>query len=563
MDDSYLTMSNSMQDNHIVKPSSKSSDGLCSYHNSGPCHAIILAGGSGTRLWPLSRALYPKQLLTLHDDYSLLQETLRRVLTCFAPEHIHVVTNQEHFFLVREQCLSLDTRLTDCVIAEPCGRGTLPAVLLGLDAACTLSKLMQLEVASPERLSSDAMPLTLPNIAVFPSDHMIQQTDRWRDSVKHGLYLASQGHFVTFGIPPSYPETGYGYILRGEGISRENAHMQDGDIHFMGADSSGIDSMGIRSNGTLSYLGALASKRPTYKVENFVEKPDKATANAYLRDGRYLWNSGMFVLNSEKLLSTVQAQQKSLWAWWQERHTSPLSTRYATLPSISMDHGIMEEASKTSQVAVIEVNFSWDDLGSFEALHRFEDKDQHGCVLQGDTMALDCQDSMLLSHGGKLVGIGLNNMIAIQTRDATLVCPRHKTQMVKDVVAQLKAEESPLIKMHVTVYRPWGSYTVLEEQAMFKIKRITVKAGARLSLQLHHHRSEHWVVVKGTALAEINGEEILCTENQWAVIPCGARHRLSNPGKISLELIEIQRGSYLEEDDIIRLDDVYGRSNKA
>lgn len=461
-------------------------------------HAIILAGGSGTRLWPLSRALFPKQLLALNNELSLLQETLTRTLTYFAPENIHVITNEEHVFEVREQARAIHENLEQGIVAEPKGRNTLPAILLGLDAAW--------------KQEGGEVP---PTIAVFPSDHMIHQVEQWGKSIAQATELAAQGWFVTFGIPPNQPETGYGYILRGEQLANDS-----------------------------------------YQVDRFVEKPNYETALHYVKDGRYLWNSGMFVFNGAALLRATEQHQPALWSWWQQRQTTPLLSAYGTLPSISVDYGIMEVASP---IAVVEGDFGWDDLGSWEALYRLEAKDDKGCVLRGDTMTLECSNSMLLSRGGKLVGIGLTDIIAVQTRDATLICSRDSTQMVKDVVDKLKEEASPLTEVHLTVHRLWGSYTVLEERPSFKIKRITVNPGARLSLQMHHHRSEHWVVVSGTALVQINDEELLCTENQWAVIPCGARHRLTNPGKIPLELIEVQRGAYLEEDDIVRFDDVYGR----
>lgn len=515
-------------------------------------HAVILAGGSGTRLWPLSRALFPKQLMTLRGDYSLLQETLRRVRTCFDMDEVHIVTNDEHALEVREQCMAVEKGLENCVITEPCARNTLPAVLLGLHAAWEYERAKKqdrtgervyesdLQRAKKSDISGDMVGNsvydTAPNMAVFPSDHMVHDVERWKSAMAYAKTLAQAGHFVTFGVPPQTVETGYGYILRGECLPRE------------AITSASLASAKPNSHQTKAFM-----------VERFVEKPDQATATDYVQDGRYLWNSGMFALNGEALLKNIAAQQKKLWAWWEERHKTALATKYHAIPSVSVDYGIMEKAHEFSQVSVIEADFAWDDLGSFEALHRLEDKDDSGCVLRGDTIALDCKDSLLLSHGGKLVGIGLNNMVAVQTRDATLLCSRDATQKVKDVVDRLKAEKSPLAEVHLTVHRPWGSYTVLEEQDAFKIKRITVKPSACLSEQMHHHRSEHWVVVKGVALVQINDEEMLCTENQWAVIPCGARHRLSNPGKISLELIEIQRGSYLEEDDIVRFDDVYGR----
>ncbi|MFI3271057.1 MAG: sugar phosphate nucleotidyltransferase [Pseudomonadota bacterium] len=564
-------------------------------------HAIILAGGSGTRLWPLSRSLYPKQLIDLGHGRTLLQATLERVMRCFAVENIHIVTNVEHVFEVREQAMAMDEGLVSGIVAEPCVRSTLPAVLLGLDAAWEMERNKAVHLEKSSQFSDDTSVNTVydiaPNIAVFPSDHVVgpvvghaddhadgyadghadgyadgyadghadDHAERWMQAMECAQGFAQSGHFVTFGIAPTKAETGYGYILRGEGHLQASTHDDD---------RLGFGVVRPNETGARPYARSHPHARPytqghprAYAVKSFVEKPDLATATQYLahyrEDGRYLWNSGMFFFHGDAFLQSVANHQKSLWDWWQARHEVPLVNSYHTLPSVSLDRGIMELAIKDRQVTVIESNFAWDDLGSFEALHRFEAKDSAGCVVQGDTMNLDCRDSLLLSRSGKLVGIGLTNMIVVQTRDATLVCPRHKAQFVKDAVDMLKAELSPLTDVHVTVRRPWGSYTVLEAHPSCKIKRITVHAGACLSLQMHHHRSEHWVVVRGAALVEINGEQMLCTENQWAVIPCGVQHRLSNPGKISLELIEIQRGSYLEEDDIVRFDDVYGRVHEA
>jgi len=458
-------------------------------------HALILAGGSGTRLWPMSRSLLPKQLLALQGKRSLLQETARRLLTLFDVSALRVVTNEEHVFEVASQLAPLSEGFAGRALAEPAARNTLPAILLGLDA---------IVAEDPEAL-----------VAVFPSDHHITDEAAWAEALRHGLELAAQGWFVTFGVRPAHAETGYGYIAKGAPLGRN-----------------------------------------AFEVAGFVEKPDLARAEEYLRSGRHYWNSGMFVFPAQAFLQAVERLQPELWTWWQGRAERPLAEGYAKLPDISVDYGIME---RVERIAVIEADFGWDDLGSWEALYRLGAKDEHGCVTQGDVLAMGCRDSLLVSRGGMLAAVGLTGTIVVQTRDATLVCAMDQVQKVKDVVQALKNQGSQLVVAHVTVKRPWGSYTVLEEGPFYKIKRIEVLPGAKLSLQMHHHRSEHWVVITGTALVQIGQEERLLVENQSVDIPKATLHRLENPGKVNVEIIEIQSGPYLEEDDIVRFDDIYGR----
>lgn len=462
------------------------------------CHAIILAGGSGTRLWPLSRNLLPKQLLVLDGETSLLQQTVSRVLEVFEPDKVWIVTNEEHVFEVRKQVAAIQPEVEKQVLAEPLGRNTLPAIMLGLEQV----------------VGRDDHALA----AVFPSDHLIRGSEAWARDLTKAAQLAAEKRLVTFGVEPAKPETGYGYIALGQEL--------DADV---------------------------------YAVDGFVEKPDLPTAEKFFRDGSHYWNSGMFLFGAKHFLTQVARCQPKLWDWWMAREEKPLVQGYRDIPNISVDYGVVE---KVDNIVAIRAGFEWDDMGSWETIYCLGDKDENGNVIQGDVLAMDCTNSLLVSEGGKLAVVGVNNMIMVQTRDATLACPMNRVQSVRDVVDTLKTEGSQLVESHPTVVRPWGSYCVLEEGPHYKIKRIEVNPGARLSSQMHHHRSEHWVVVDGTAEVEVDFKSIIMVENQSVDIPKASQHRLANPGKVPLEIIEIQSGPYLEEDDIVRFDDVYGRAEK-
>lgn len=465
-----------------------------------PSYAVILAGGSGTRLWPLSRTLLPKQLLAINGEKTLLQNTLSRTLAVFPAGETVVVTGEEHIFEVRNQLRGVDAGLEGRVLAEPMGRNTLPATLLALD-----------------RILADAAPAKPRDvvIGVFPADHMVGDVAAWEACMRRGMVLAREGRPVVFGAPAVTPETGYGYIRRGAPLGEAG-----------------------------------------FAVAAFVEKPDPDTARAMVESGGYLWNTGMFLVRADVLLDALKRLVPELFSWWKGRREKPLAAGYARLANLSVDYGLLE---RMPQLAVIPADFDWDDLGNWEAVYRLGKKDENGCVIQGDVLALNCRDCLLVSRGGKLAATGLSDMIVVQTRDATLACSLSDPQSVRDVVAALRAQGSSLVEAHVVVRRPWGSYTVLEEGPAYKIKRIAVSPGARLSLQMHHHRSEHWVVIAGTAEVQIGERTVLLTENQSVDIPKTTLHRLSNPGKVPVEIIEIQSGPYLEEDDIVRFDDVYGR----
>ncbi len=455
-------------------------------------YAFILAGGSGSRLWPLSRSLMPKQLLSLNGEESLLQQTVKRVLNFFLPQNVLVITNEEHVFEVKSQIKKISKESIQ-VLAEPVGRNTLPAVLAGFEY------FQQKQIIA----------------AVFPSDHQIEDETAWQADLLQAYNLAREGFLVTFGIKPYKPETGYGYIQVGE-------NLEGG-----------------------------------FRVKRFVEKPDLERAREFVNRDDFYWNSGIFVLPQQKVLAEVKRQQPELWKFWEQKES--LLSLYPKLPDLSLDYGIMEKAQ---EVAVVPASFSWDDLGSWEALFRLGEKNQDGCVVKGDVLALDCANSLLFSYGSKLAAVGVKDMVVVQTRDATLIVPLSQVQRVKDVVNALKSKDKHLVEAHLTVKRPWGSYTILEEGEFYKIKRIVVNPGAKLSLQMHHHRSEHWVVIKGTAEVVVGEKTLLLTENQSVDIPKAVKHRLANPGKVPVEIIEIQSGPYLEEDDIVRFEDMYGRKKE-
>ena len=461
---------------------------------------VILSGGSGTRLWPLSREAYPKQFLQLSGTHSMLQSTWLRVADVAAQPPI-VVANEAHRFVAAEQLQQVGTT-PSAILLEPIGRNTAPAI-----AAAALEA---------RRNGED------PLLLVLPSDHLIRNVEHFHQAITQAAAIAEQGKLVTFGIQPTAPETGYGYIKATAGE------------------------------------GARA-------IERFVEKPDLATAEAYVASGEYYWNSGMFLFRASRYLEELERLQPQILAacrasWDKARRDSDFirldADAFAASPSDSIDYAVME---KTNDAAVVPLDAGWSDVGSWTALRDVSEQDGNGNAHQGDVIAIDCRNTF--AYGERLIAmVGLEDIIVVETDDAVLVGKSDRMQEVKDVVARLKADGRSEATWHRKVYRPWGAYDSIDHGERFQVKRITVKPGGTLSLQMHHHRAEHWIVVSGTAEVTRGEEVLLLAENQSTYIPLGVTHRLRNPGKLPLELIEVQSGSYLGEDDIVRFEDTYGRA---
>lgn len=461
---------------------------------------VILSGGSGTRLWPLSREAYPKQFLPLAGELTMLQATWKRVAPIAARGPL-VIANEEHRFVAAEQLQQVGAEPA-AIILEPVGRNTAPAIAVAALEAT--------------RDGGDAL------LLVLPSDHVITNETAFRGAVQAAAAAAEAGKLVTFGIVPTGPETGYGYIKAADG-------------------------QGLRA------------------VERFVEKPDLDTATGYVSSGQYYWNSGMFLFKASRYLQELERFQPEMLAGsrqaWQQARRDADFTRldrdaFIAVPSDSIDYAVME---KTADAVVIPLDAGWNDVGSWTALRDVSQQDGDGNAHQGDVIAIDCRNTY--AYAQRLVAlVGLDDVVVVETDDAVLVGKADRMQDVKTVVAQLKAEGRSEATWHRKVYRPWGAYDSIDNGERFQVKRITVKPGGTLSLQMHHHRAEHWIVVSGTAEVTRGDEVILLSENQSTYIPLGVTHRLRNPGKLPLELIEVQSGSYLGEDDIVRFEDTYGRS---
>ncbi|HWS78080.1 MAG TPA: mannose-1-phosphate guanylyltransferase/mannose-6-phosphate isomerase [Thermomonas sp.] len=466
---------------------------------------VLLSGGSGTRLWPLSREAYPKQFLALAGEDTMLQATWRRVadLADLAPI---VVAGEEHRFLVAEQLRQVGAPVPS-ILLEPVGRNTAPAIA----------------AAAMQALRDGDDPLLL----VLPSDHVVRDADAFRDAVRAAMPAAEQGALVTFGIVPDAPETGFGYIQ---------------------ADHDGpVPGEGVR------------------RVLRFVEKPDAATAQAYLDAGGYYWNSGMFLLRASRYLEELRRFRPDIVAGVQAAFDAAQrdgdfirldKDSFATCPADSIDYAVME---KTDAAMVRPVDIGWNDVGSWSALWDVSEQDADGNARHGDVIAIDSHNSY--AYATRMVAlVGVDDLVVVETDDAVLVARKDRVQQVKDVVARLKAEQRTQAALHREVHRPWGSYDSVDAGDGFQVKRIKVKPGARLSLQSHTRRAEHWIVVRGTARVTRDNDVFELFANQSTYIPIGAKHRLENPGAEMLELIEVQSGDYLGEDDIVRYEDVYGRS---
>lgn len=464
---------------------------------------VVLCGGSGSRMWPLSRELYPKQFLSLVDDYSLLQNTLMRLDQLVDVQPPSLICNENHRFMVADHMQVINVK-PNAIILEPVGRNTAPAVA----------------VAALQLLAQGQDPVIL----VLPADHVIQNEAAFLGRVEAAKPLAEAGKLVTFGIVPGGPETGYGYI---------------------------------HCNGAIN--------DDAFAVDCFVEKPDLVTAEAYVESGDYYWNSGIFMFTASRYVEELRKWAPDMVAACEQAVTKATidadffrldKEAFEACPSDSIDYAVFE---KTQDAALVPLDAQWSDVGSWSALWEVGDQDADGNVFRGDVISQNSHNSFVHTSNRLVALLGVEDTIVVETPDAILIAHKNDVQSVKQVVNQLRDTGRSEASAHLRVYRPWGSYETIDIEERFQVKRITVNPGQRLSLQMHHHRAEHWIVVRGTALVTRGEEEILLSENESTYIPLGTKHRLENPGKIPLELIEVQSGPYLGEDDIVRFQDIYGR----
>ena len=469
---------------------------------------VILSGGSGTRLWPLSRAQYPKQLLALAGERTMLQETVVRVERVADTGPVYCVCNEDHRFMVAEQLQQVTDDLGD-IILEPVGRNTAPAAAVAA---------LRVQEKFPDAI-----------MLLLPADHVIQDTNAFVKAVGLGRKASEEGALVTFGVVPDAPETGYGYIRAA--MSEQNE--EDASLH---------------------------------PVEEFVEKPDRETAEKYLKSGEYFWNSGMFLFKASTYLEELELYNPEILAVCKASLGKAADDldflrldeeSFSACPPDSIDYAVME---KTMHAAVVPLDAGWSDVGAWSALWGVKERDSSGNVAKDDVLLHDVQNSLIQASSRMVAAIGIDDHVIVETPDAVLVSSKDRVQDVKAIVERLKSEGRDEVITHVRVNRPWGSFETVDRSERFLVKRIIVKPGSALSLQKHYHRAEHWIVVKGTARITVGDEEVILLEDQSTYIPLGTKHRLENPGKIPLELIEVQTGSYLGEDDIERFDDNYGRS---
>jgi mannose-1-phosphate guanylyltransferase len=462
--------------------------------------AVVMAGGSGTRLWPLSRAKHPKQFLALHGEDTMLQATVRRLSSLDVKTSV-TICNEEHRFFVAEQLREINS--LGSIILEPIGKNTAPAIALAA-------------------FSTQDDPLLL----VLAADHVIQNDTKFIEAVTVAIPLAESGKLVTFGIVPCEPHTGYGYIKRGE---------KQGD---------------------------------GFVVDKFVEKPSVELAQQYITSGEYYWNSGMFLFRASRYLEELEKFRPDIYRACKASMVATQSDldflrinkeKFTECPSESIDYAVMEN---TADAVVVPMDAGWSDIGSWSSLWDVSQKDTDGNTTHGDVMLHNSSNSYIRTDGKLVAAIGVDDLVIVSTKDALMVAHKNSVQDAKIIAQQLKAESRSEWELHREVYRPWGKYDSIDHGERYQVKRITVKPGAKLSVQMHHHRAEHWVVVSGTAKVTNGGESFLLAENESTYIPVGAVHALENPGKVDLELIEVQTGSYLGEDDIVRLEDRYGRTDK-
>ena len=481
---------------------------------------VILSGGSGTRLWPLSRKHYPKQFLKLTSNYTMLQETALRLSGFNNPI---AVCNENHRFILAEQLHEIG-QVPTSIILEPVARNTAPAIALAAFRAL--------------EESDNAI------LVILAADHVIEDTEGFQSAVEQAVEAAQNDALVTFGIVPTGPETGFGYIQ-----AANNSNL-------------GANLFSQNTNEKNSDQGLLQ----ICQIEQFVEKPDLETAKSYIESGNYYWNSGMFVFKAQAYLNELKQHNPEMYKTSQAAYKNAQTDLdfirvnkgdFEKCPDDSIDYAVMENTSKG---LVLPINVNWNDVGSFSALWEVLDKDKQGNVNLGDINNIDSKNCLVQSENQFVATIGVEDLVVIGTKDSILVAHKDKVQKVKEVVAHLNKTNRTEHLLHREVHRPWGKYDSVDSGHRYQVKRITVKQNASLSKQMHHHRAEHWIVVSGTAIVEIDEKETLLSENQSIYIPLGSTHRLTNPGKVPLELIEVQSGSYLGEDDIVRFEDVFGRS---